>query len=605
MIRKTLRGSAYRWSTVLYLTLATLVTVNNSRAVVFLSGPTFTPASSAPLAGLLQVTTDVRARISVTVNDGTNAWKRDFYSFSTSNSIPLLGFQPARTNQIQVTAYDTSGNSITASQLLTFVTAALPTNFPVYTVLTNQPDRMEPGYRFFNIRNNDVSVAYTVIMDANGNVVWYMRCPNLYDLDVRQIADGNIFIPGQENKFSEINMLGQTVQTWTPPAGHPINPHDGFPTDHGTILYVSDSSRLVTNMPTSDTIPNPPTASENVDDNPAVEISMTNSALLNSWSSMSVLESNRVTYLTYGTGSGSPYGVDNYHGNAVWDDTNNASIIISLRNQNAVIDVDRATGNLKWILGPPADWGTPWQPFLLTPTSTPFDWNYGQHAPKITPDGTLILYNDDNYDASPFATSVADKDNHSSAIEYSIDETNMQVSEVWNSSWQTNQDRLYTPYIGMVSWGPQTRNVLVTYGAVSYINGVHSSAYSTNAIMTRLIEYTHDTVPQIVSDVRFFDPTRTNSNYQGFFTYRAYLIADLYAHPALPVADLRVSELGGTSVMQFTGDPAHSYEVQGSADLVNWNDLGPAVLNDTTGLFQFEDADQGDYPARYYRVVTQ
>jgi arylsulfate sulfotransferase len=573
--------------------------------MVFLSGPTFTPATAAPLAGLLQVTTDVRARISVTVNDGTNVWKRDFYSFAASNSIPLLGFGPARTNQIQVTAYDQIGNSVTASQILTFVTAPLPTNFPVFTVLQSQPNKMEPGYRFFMVRNGDVNIGYIVIMDNNGNVVWYSKCPNLYDLNVQPISDGNIFIPGEENRFSEINMLGQTVQTWTPPAGHPINPHDGYPTDHGTILYMSDSSRLVANMPTSDTISNPPTSSENVDDNPAVEISITNSALLNSWSPLNVLEPTRVTYLTYGTGSGSPYGVDNEHGNAVYEDTNDASLIISLRNQNAVIKVDRATGNLKWILGPPADWGAAWQPFLLTPVGAPFDWNYGQHAPKLTPDGTLILYDDNNYDASPFATSVADQNNQSSAIEYSIDETNMQVSEVWNSSWQTNQDRLFTPYVGMVSWGPQTRNVLVTYGAVSYVNGAHPSAYSTNANMVRLIEYTHDAVPEIVSDVRFFDTSRTNSNYQGYFCYRAYLVADLYAHPALQVADLRVIEIGGTSVLQFSGDPTHSYQVQASADLANWNDLGPATQDDVTGLFEFEDADQGDYPNRFYRVVTQ
>src|SRR5579863_7314337 len=162
MIRKTLRRSILRWSPVVCLTLATFGAVTNSHAVAFLSGPTFTPAPAAPLAGLLQVTTDVSARISVIVNDGTNAWKRDFYSFAKSNSIPLLGFQAARTNQIQVTAYDQSGNSVTASQLLTFVTAPLPANFPVYTVLQSQPDKMEPGYRFFNIRNNDVDVAYMV-----------------------------------------------------------------------------------------------------------------------------------------------------------------------------------------------------------------------------------------------------------------------------------------------------------------------------------------------------------------------------------------------------------------------------------------------------------
>jgi hypothetical protein len=73
-----------------------------------------------------------------------------------------------------------------------------------------------------------------------------------------------------------------------------------------------------------------------------------------------------------------------------------------------------------------------------------------QHAPELTPEGTLILYNDNNYAASPFNSQVPDQNNHSSAVEYAIDETNMEVPEAWNSWWQTNQDRLFTPYVGRV-----------------------------------------------------------------------------------------------------------------------------------------------------------
>lgn len=575
-----------------------------SHAVAILSAPTFIPATNAPLAGLLQVTTDVGARVSVLVNDGADAWERDFYSYSTTNAVTLLGFKPDRTNLIQVTVFDKNRNSSTAPQLLTFVTAPLPTNFPSYTVLHGEPDKMEPGYTFFTVRNGS-TIAYIVAMDNYSNVVWYSKCPNLYDLDVEPLANGNIFIPGQENKFSELNMLGQIVQTWIPPAGNPINPHDGFPTGHGSILYVSDSRQTVTNFPTSDTVSNPPTATVTVDDNPAVEISITNSALLNTWSPLAVLDPTRVTYLTYGTGSGSPYGVDNEHGNAVIDDTNDNSIIISLRNQNTVFKVDRSTKKLKWILGPPANWGTAWQPYLLTSVGTPFDWNYGQHAPQLTPEGTLLLYNDNNYAASPFDTSVPDRDNHSSAVEYSINETNMQVTEVWNSSWQTNQDQLFTPYVGMVDWLPQTRNVLVTYGAVRFINGAYPSAHSTNANMVRLIEYTHDPVPQVVFDISFFDYTNTSSTYQGYFCYRAYQIADLYAHPAVPVTDLSVSESFGFPLLQFSGDPVNTYVVQASSDLMNWTNIGTAFQEGANGEFQFEDLDESQPAARFYRVLTQ
>jgi hypothetical protein len=57
-----------------------------ARGITVLTGPTFTPATAAPLAGLLQLTTDVNSRISIMVNDGTTNWTRDFYNFSTNHS---------------------------------------------------------------------------------------------------------------------------------------------------------------------------------------------------------------------------------------------------------------------------------------------------------------------------------------------------------------------------------------------------------------------------------------------------------------------------------------------------------------------------------------
>lgn len=538
------------------------------------------------------------------VDDGTDFWQRDFYNYSTTNSIPLLGFKPGTTNSIQVTVYGQARNSATAPSLLTFVTAPLPANFPLYTVLTNKPDLMEPGYTFFMVRNGS-TIAYIVILDNSGNVVWYTQCPNLNDLDVRPLDNGDYFIPGKQNQFYEFNMLGQTVRTWSPATGYPINVHEGFPTENGTILYLSDQSRLVTNIPTSDTISNPPLETANVDDGPAVEISATNGAFLNAWSPLNVIDPTRVTYLTYGIGSGSPFGVDTEHANAIVNDTNDNSIIISMRNEAAVIKMDRATKQLKWILGPPAGWGAAWQPYLLTPVSTPFDWNYGQHAPLITPQGTLLLYNDNNYAASPFDPPVPDQDNYSSAVEYSIDETNMQVSEVWNSAWQTNQDRLFTPYVGKVAWLPTTGNVLVTYGVVTYVNGVHPSSNSTNADMVRIIEYTHDPIPQVVFDLSLFNYTNFSKTYQGNFCYRAYQIPDLYSHLAQPVADLAVTENAQTPHLEFSADPAHNYVVEASTDLVNWTTIGTATPDETPGYFSFDDMDANQFTTRFYRVVTQ
>ena len=555
--------------------------------------------------------TDVDSRVSVLVSDGAGIWETDFYDYATNHSETLLGFKPDQTNEIQVTVYDKDRNAYIAPQLLTFDTAPLPADFPTYTVLTNEPSMMEPGYMLAVINHAYVITGDIIIMDNTGNVVWYCPTPTSgsgYD-DVRQLDNGDLFLQlaPPVNEFIEMNMLGEIVRTWQPPAQYPIQIHEGLVTSHGTIMYLSDASNTVSEFPSSDLIPDPPLITTNVDDNPIVEISFTNSALLNVWSPLTngLIDPTRVTYLTYGEYSGSSYGADSEHANALIDDTNDNSIILSMRDQNAVVKFSRSTGQVKWILGPHALWGMNWEPYLLTPVGTPFNWNYGQHAPELTTEGTLLLYNDNPYQASPFDATVADQSNYSSAVEYSINETNMTVSEVWNSAWQTNQDRLYTPVVGRVQWLPQTRNVFVTYGFVTYVNGALPDPDAPYATMVRLIEYTHDPVPQVVFDLSFFDYGDSNPGYFGYTCYRGYQIPDLYPHPAEPVTDLVMHDENQIPLLEFSADSTHNYLIQASTDLTHWTTIGTPVQEGDIGDYDFQDLEANQHTTRFYRVVTQ
>lgn len=574
-----------------------------SHAVTILSGPSFTPAPNAPLAGTLQLTTDVDSRVSVLVSDGMNFWEKDFYDYATTHSVPLLGFKPDQTNLILVTVYDKYRQSYSAPQLLTFITDPLPTTFPKTTVLTSEPDRMEPGYTLFMVQVRNYAKNYITMVDNSGQVVWYSPAPGAFDDDVRQLDNGDLFITDSGNRFQEINMLGETVNTLNAPVGWPVDLHDGIPTSHGTVLYISHTNRVVPNFPSSSIISNAALVTVTVQDCPIVEISATNGALLNVWSTLDLLDPTRITYLTYE--SSGPSGiVDNEHANAVLEDPSDDSIIVSLRNQNAVFKFSRATGQLKWILGAPANWDASWQPYLLSPVGAPFGWNYGQHAPMITPQGTLLVYDDGNFRASPFDITVPDQDNYSRAVEYDIDETNMEVSQVWDST-QANADRLYTPIVGDADWLPQTRNVLVTHGYVTYINGVSPSSAAPKATMVRIRELTHDPVPEVVFDYSIFDYTNTSTGYLGDFVYRSDRIPDLYAHPANPVTDLVVREANTIPCLEFSGDSTRTYVIQASTDLMDWITIGSAVQGEGPGEFDFSDLNARQFNARFYRVVTQ
>jgi arylsulfate sulfotransferase len=330
-------------------------------------------------------------------------------------------------------------------------------------------------------------------------------------------------------------------------------------------------------------------------------MSATNSALLNSWSLIDMLDPVRINYLCFLIPS--VYGIDPEHANAIVDDTSDGSIIVSMRNQDAIVKFSR-TGQLKWILGPPENWGPEWQPYLLTPVGTPFAWNYAQHAPIITPQGTLLFYDDGNCRTEPFDPPLPDFENYSRAAEFSINETNMTVSQVWQYTG-TNDDQLYTGLLGNATSLPKTSNVLVTFGAISYENGSPVSAYAPGAFMVRIKEVTHEQNPQVVFDLKIFDSDNTNSNYAGYEVYRSYRIPDLYSHLAKPVANLKLQLVAGETELEFTADPARSYIVQSSEDLANWTEIGAASADDSNGDFSFQDADDDGQSTRFYRVLTQ
>jgi hypothetical protein len=458
---------------------------------------------------------------------------------------------------------------------------------------------MEPGYTLFRVGVHNELYWYVTIVDSSGEVVWYNVAPST--ADVRGLDNGDLFMPWKTN-FVEMNLLGQMVNSWVVPTNLPINLHEGVPTGHGTILYMSDGIEVVTNYPTSMTNPVAPLATADVKYQKVVEISATNAAMLNTWSPINELDPWRISYMIVYTGGS----WDTEHSNAVIEDPSDDSLIMSMRMQNAVIKFSRATGQLRWILGPPANWGLAWQPYLLKPVGASFTWQYAQHAPILTPQGTLILFDNGNFRASPFDPPVPDTNNYSRAVEYAINEQTMEVSQVWDYGRTNVAERLYVDHEGNAEPEPKTGNVLIDFAAVNCVNGVPPSQFGSTAWMVRLQEVTHEVVPQIVFDLAISMYANTNAPYKDCTVYRSHRIPDLYVHPAQPVADLSVAYSNGVPRLEFSADDARSYLVEASTNLVDWAAIGVAAEGvPQSGDFSFEDGQSLQFRTRYYSVVTQ
>ena len=276
-----------------------------------------------------------------------------------------------------------------------------------------------------------------------------------------------------------------------------------------------------------------------------------------------------------------------------------------MRNQNAVVKFSRSTGKLKWILGPHENWRAQWQPYLLTPVGTPFAWQYGQHAPILTGQGTLILYDDGNFRASPPAPTTTDALNYSRAVEYRIDESTMEVTQVWAYGSTNRGEWLYTGFEGNAEPEPRTGNVLINFPAVSYVDGKAPSALGPNVYMARFKEVTHETPAQVVFDLALTEYDKLGSPAQNCTVYRVHRIPDLYPHPVQAVVDLTVTLVDGVPDLKFSGDNTWTYSIESSENLSDWKSLGvPFESEPNPGEFEFVDDQSAGSPARYYRVVT-
>lgn len=476
------------------------------------------PNGSTPLAAVVELTMEEPTRISLSISNSSDSWAVAFPDEATEHSLPVLGLKSNSAYMISVIATGPASTEVVAD--FQAVTPPLPDDFPQMQVVINEPVRMEPGFtlldRYTRRRSEEPTGLYSMIVDESGDVVWYSP---LGGRATRQLASGNLlyFI---DDSMVEQDMLGNRIVTALQDPGLGLH-HDLYPTSHGTVLSLSRETVSVDNYPTSETDPLALRESADIRDEPVVEFTM-DGEVLRVWPLVDILDPMRIGFDSL---NATPQGLDWVHTNAVLHDPSDDSIIVSVRHQDAVIKFSRSTGDLEWILGPHENWPAAFQPYLLTPVGTPFAWQYHQHAPMITAEGTLLLFDNGNHRASPFdgTAPLPDADNVSRAVEYAIDEAAMEVRQVWQFG-DGASPRLYSRFVSDADSLATTGNVLVTHGGLQYVDGARTSEIGLGFSATRILEVTHAVPAEVVFDMLLFNPDPA----RAITAYRSDRIASLY-----------------------------------------------------------------------------
>lgn len=477
-------------------------------ALEITAGPTLTmdPYGVTPLSGLVDVATNIPSQVTLEITDGIDSWRVRFPDSLQTHSVPLLGLKSDRAYTVDV-ILSAAGEADVSSPLLA-ATDPLPIDFPTLTVFASDPLRMEPGFTLTDcLRRNpaDVRPQFTIVVDARGEVVWYTtRCLRR---GVQQLPNGNlIHLVG--NSIVETDMLGTDINSiataYPGDIGTALH-HELHLTSHGTYLSLSRTAVFVDNFPTSETDPDAPTATTLVRDEPVVEFAADGS-LMNEWFLTDLIDPVRIGYDSLHDPT-SPTGVDWAHANGIWHDPRDDSLIVSVRHQDTVFKFYRATGQLAWILAPHSNWAPEFQPYLLQPVGAPFEWSWHQHAPMYTAAGTIVLHDNGIHRASPFDGNpdVPAAEVWTRAVEYEIDEANMEVRQVWEYG-DNIAERLMTTFQGDADWMRTTDNTLTTFSAVTWIGGSYVGDLGLGTHVARIVESDHGTPSREVFDLQIHDP---------------------------------------------------------------------------------------------------
>ena len=501
----------------------------------------------APLALVGRLTCDRPVRARVLLDDGERETTLERWpDFAAQRELLVLGFRPGAATTVTLEIEDEHGRTARSAPW-TWTAPPLPDSFPPLAVSVCIPERMEPGVtlipceRWPGRGEPDREFGALVALDERGDVVWFFEAPHAIS-EAKRMSSGNLlYVHGTRGNVVELDMLGNVVRQWyttrlpgtIPPAGGiPIDAstihHDVQELPSGNFLALTTEMRRFESYPSSEDDPSAPRRPARVVGDVILEF-RPDGRVVDRWPLLDLLDPYRIGYesLDWGFWQAVYENVpeeplaDWAHANSVFYDAADHALIVSSYHQDAVFELDLATRDLKWILGFPTGWGAAWMPLVLTPVGEGL-YPFHQHSARLTPHGTLLLFDNGKYRALPPNPKTPPEQCFSRAVEFAIDEERLEFRELWSYGGRPGEI-FYTPFLGETDWLPRTGNVLITDGGrVRQPDGKPGFHPAQGRKWARILEVTHTTPSDVVFEVVIDDPA------QGWTVYRSERLASLY-----------------------------------------------------------------------------
>ncbi len=324
----------------------------------------------------------------------------------------------------------------------------LPDDYPAYEVrLVNNPG---PGYWFVtphNLFHPLNQPAYSIIMDHYGTPVYYIRNEShALDLKIQETGDISQFITSSAaglgiaygTCYTYDNSLNP-VDTFQMGNGYEAEEHDFQLFNDGSYLLftydpqIVDMSQIVDGGDPEATVMGLVLQELDADDNVVFEWS--------SWDNIAITDATPDIDLT-------SVFIDYCHGNAIERD-NDGNILVSFRNTDEIVKIDRGTGDIIWRLNTNRE---DLNDFTFVNDTIQFSH---QHDIRRQDDGTITLFDNGNLHYGPY----------SRLLKYELDEVNMTAELVWVYPPEPGDDHHFAFATGNADWQPNG-NVAAGWGLV-------------------------------------------------------------------------------------------------------------------------------------------
>ncbi|MGL4738309.1 MAG: aryl-sulfate sulfotransferase [Cellulosilyticaceae bacterium] len=416
--------------------------------------------------------------------------------------LPIRGLKSGRLNRVMIQSLKHA--QIMEECVLKIQTGILPQAYERMQVITLDGKKKANDYIALNLaatkgrapRHNMCS-----ILDEQGQVRWYytQRGWNLF----KQLKNNHVMmdaptcIPGKvryiPTGFVEMNFLGEIIRYFEVPNGlH----HDVHEMPNGNFLVLTDGDDSVEDI--------------------LLEIDRETGAVVRRYDFREILDVTRKPGIDKEVVNAP---LDWLHLNSVYYHELDDTIIISSRNQNCVVKIDRQTQAIKWILGAPDHWEEQFEDYLLKSKGSLFEWPWAQHSAWIHEEGRLMLFDNGNFRSYERDKALLSYENYSRGVIYQIDEEAMTVEQIWQYGKERG-NMLRCPYLGSISM-QSNGNPLICFGGITkdrFGNPIEDLLTSHLKAKAHIVEVEKDT-QKVVFEWMMEDCDYTTED--GFVCYRA------------------------------------------------------------------------------------